>query len=198
MAKSFKEQIPLVPVQSRAELRAWLMEHHGQSTGVWLVLNKKGGGRPYLSYDEVVEEGLCFGWIDSVPNKIDETKYKLMFTPRKTGSGWSKVNKERIERLVANRLMTEWGQAKIDAAKVDGSWEVLDDSEAMVMPEDLQVALVANPTAKEKFEAFSASSKKAILQYLSSAKRPETRTKRIVEIVDKAAVGKRANYPIDK
>ncbi len=179
---------------TRADWRKWLQENHATASSVWLVYYKKSSGIPSVSYDEAVEEALCFGWIDSVPNKIDEQSYKQMFSPRKPKSGWSRVNKQRIERLLVNGLMAEAGLAKIEAAKADGSWTKLDEVENLIVPPDLQAAFAENPTAAAKFEGFSRSSKRGILEWLLNAKRPETRARRVAEIVAKAAEGKRAQF----
>ncbi len=176
--------------ETRADWRAWLERHHADAPGVWLVTYKKGSGHPHLPWDDVVEEALCFGWIDSRPNKLDAARSKLLVTPRKAGSPWSKINKERIERIVAAGLMTPAGQAKIDAAKADGSWAMLDEVEALVVSPDLAAALAAEPAAGAGWEAFPPSTKKPLLQWLVTAKRPETRAKRIAAIVAGAQVGR--------
>lgn len=182
---------------TRREWREWLQQNHHTETGVWAIFYKKNSGQPTMTYDESVEEALCFGWIDSVANKIDEVKFKQLFSPRKPKSGWSRVNKNRIERLLAEGQMAEAGLAKIEAAKVDGSWTKLDAVEELLIPEDLQKAFDANPPSGENFEAFARSTKRAILEWLTNAKRPETRSKRIDEIVTKAARNKRAIFDKD-
>jgi uncharacterized protein YdeI (YjbR/CyaY-like superfamily) len=197
MKRSFKDALPDVVCETRDAWRAWLAANHAISTGVWLVINKKGSGRPVLAYDDLVAEALCFGWVDSVPNKLDETRYRLMVTPRKPGSVWSAANKTRIARLLEAGLMAPAGLAALAAAKADGSWDALAASDALVPPPDLAAALAASPVALATFEAFSASSRKNILQYVLSAKRPETRARRIAETVALAAEGLRANYPVD-
>lgn len=178
---------------SRAEWRAWLESNHTRTSGIWLVSNKKSSGKPYVSYDDLVEEALCFGWIDSKANPLDGERAMVWMSPRKRGSGWSRVNKERIERLLAGGLMTPAGLARIDAAKADGSWTALDAVEALEIPDDLVAALASHPEAAQHFEAFPRSAKRNILQWISSAKRPETRAKRIAEAAALAAENKRAN-----
>ena len=194
------EQYPDFLATSRAEWRAWLARNHDTARGVWLVTYKKKSGKPHLSYDELVEEALCFGWIDSRGNTLDTERTKLMITPRKRGSGWSRVNKERIDRLLANGLMTPAGLAKIEAAKVDGSWTALDDIEAMIVPPDLDAALRAEPDALAGWERFAPSVKKPLLQWVASAKRPETRGTRVAETVAGAKAGRNpiAYVPKDK
>jgi uncharacterized protein YdeI (YjbR/CyaY-like superfamily) len=179
---------------SRGEWRAWLAENHDQSQGVWLVYFKKASGKPRVTYDEAVEEALCFGWIDSVPRKLDGERSKLLFTPRKKKSVWSKPNKQRIEKLLANGLMTEIGLAKIEAAKADGSWNALDRSDNLEMPPDLKKAFTENKAAKKNFGNFSDSVRRAILSWIYSAKRDATRAARIEKTVSMAARNKRANF----
>jgi uncharacterized protein YdeI (YjbR/CyaY-like superfamily) len=172
--------------ETRAEWREWLEKNHATAPGVWLIYNKQSSGKPRVTYDEAVEEALCFGWIDSRPNSIDDETYMQFFSPRKPGSPWSRVNKRRIERLVAEGRMAPSGLALIEAAKRDGSWTAYDAIEDLTIPPDLREALAANPTALQNFEAFSNSNKKQILWWIESAKRPETRQKRIVQIVSSA------------
>lgn len=179
--------------QTRAEWRAWLAQHHTQTAGVWLISYKKATGKPQFSYDAAVEEALCFGWIDSKPNKLDSERSMLWFAPRKSGTGWSRLNKTRVERLIAQGLMQPAGLAKIEAAKQDGSWTALDAVEALEIPPDLAQALAAYELAQQNFEAFPRSVKRGILEWIASAKKPETRTKRITETAQLAAQNLRAN-----
>lgn len=170
----------------RSAWRSWLEIHHRTSQGIWLVYYKTGSEVPSVTYDEAVEEALCFGWIDSRVNGLDERRYKQVFTPRKAGSTWSKLNKERVERLAATRLIAAAGWAAIDRAKDDGTWTVLDEVEALVEPDDLAAALDANPPARSNWEAYADSVKKPALYWVISAKRPETRGRRIERIVESA------------
>ena len=179
--------------KTRAEWRKWLLTHHGQEQGVWLISYKKATGKPRLEYEQAVEEALCFGWVDSKPNKLDEERSMLWFAPRKSGSGWSKPNKERVEKLIASGLMTPAGLAKVETAKQDGSWNALDGVEALEVPPDLGKALAADRKAQEYFNAFPRSVKRGILEWIASAKKPETRAKRIEETVTLAAKNIRAN-----
>ena len=168
----------------RAAWRAWLTQHHAQSPGIWVIYDKKIGLEPQrLTYADLVEEALCFGWIDSLPRKLSATRTMLSFTPRKPKSGWSKLNKTRIERLVKDGLMHSAGQTRIDAAKRNGSWTLLDEVEALTVPDDLQAALTAIPGATERFAALPSSTRKGALQQISSAKRPETRARRVANAV---------------
>ncbi|HEX3050007.1 MAG TPA: YdeI/OmpD-associated family protein [Aggregatilineaceae bacterium] len=179
--------------QDRAEFRQWLAENHTTSPGIWLIFYKKHTGQPTIPYPDAVEEALCFGWIDSTAKTLDEDRTIQLFTPRKPKSIWAKSNKQRVEKLIAQGLMTEAGLAKIEIAKQNGSWTLYDSVDALIIPDDLQAALNANDTARANFEAFSNSAKKMILWWIISAKRPETRAKRIQETVAQAALNKRAH-----
>lgn len=186
---------PRVEVKSRAALRRWLTAHHAQPTGVWLVTWKRAA-KPtwYVSYDEVVEEALCFGWIDSQPKTLDDARSMRRLAPRRPKSAWSAVNKARVERLVAAGLMTKAGLAAVERAKADGSWGALDAVERLEVPDDLARALASFPKARENFDAFPRSSKRLILEWVNAAKRPETRQKRVSETARLAAKNERANH----
>jgi len=179
--------------KTRAEWRTWLEQNHTRKEGVWLVTYKKTTGKPRVEYDESVEEALCFGWIDSKGNKLDDERTLLWFAPRQAGSNWSASNKERVERLIAAGLMTPAGLAKIEAAKTDGSWHALDAVEALEIPPDLNKALSAYSAAMQNFDAFPRSVKRATLEWIANAKRPETRAKRIEETARLAQDNIRAN-----
>jgi uncharacterized protein YdeI (YjbR/CyaY-like superfamily) len=179
---------------TRKEWRGWLAENHARAAGIWFVYYKKQTGKTRVTYDEAVEEALCFGWVDSVPRKFDDERSKLLFTPRKPKSVWSKLNKTRIERLIENGLMTEIGLAKIEAAKRDGSWNALDDSDNLKIPSDLAKEFKSATEAAKNFNAFSDSVKRTILAWIGSAKRAETRNARIVKTVEMAKRNKRASF----
>jgi uncharacterized protein YdeI (YjbR/CyaY-like superfamily) len=183
---------PRVHVETRAEWRAWLAEHHASSDGVWLVSWKRATGRPAVGYDDSVEEALCFGWIDSLARTLDDVRGMQLFTPRRRGSRWSRPNKERVARLEAAGLIEPAGAAVIEAARADGSWTALDDVENLVVPGDLAAALAARPGAAEQWEAFPPSAKRLILTWILDAKRPETRARRIDKTAGDAAAGRRA------
>ena len=178
--------------ERRDEWRAWLAEHHASTDGVWLVSWKRATGKPAVDYDAAVEEALCFGWIDSLARTLDDERSMLLFTPRKRGSGWSRSNKERVERLEAAGLIEPAGAAVIDAARADGSWTALDDVENLVVPHDLAAEFAARPGAAEQWESFPRSAKRAILVWIADAKRPETRAKRVAQTASEAAEGRRA------
>jgi uncharacterized protein YdeI (YjbR/CyaY-like superfamily) len=178
---------------TRAEWRLWLENNHTRAEGVWLISYKKATGKPRFEYNEAVEEALCFGWIDSKPNKLDEERAMLWFAPRKPNTGWSGLNKSRVDKLIRDGRMSPAGLAKVEAAKRDGPWSALDQIEALEMPPDLEQALAANEKAKENFTAFPRSVKRGILEWIASAKKPETRAKRIEEAARLAAENTRAN-----
>jgi uncharacterized protein YdeI (YjbR/CyaY-like superfamily) len=179
--------------QTLAAWRKWLKQNHTRADGVWLISYKKATGKPRFEYDEAVEEALCFGWIDSKPNKLDDERSMLWFAPRKANTGWSKINKARAEKMIEAGRMTPAGLAKIEAAQRDGSWNALDTIEALEVPPDLAAALAANPIAQQYFDAFPRSVKRAILEWISSAKKPETRAKRVEETARLATENIRAN-----
>ena len=181
-----------VYAEDPATWRTWLEKNYATSPGVWLVYYKKGSDQASITWDEAVEEALCYGWIDSKAVRIDEVRYKQVFTPRKVGSVWSKVNKERLKRLTLDGRMTPAGQAKIDRAKEDGSWTFLDSVENLEVPADLMDALQARDPALEHFSAFPDGSKKQILLWIKTAKRGETRAKRVREAAELAARNERA------
>jgi len=178
---------------TRAEWRAWLEANHTRRDGVWLVTFKKDTGLPRVEYDEAVEEALCFGWVDSKANKLDEQRSLLWFAPRKPRTGWSKPNKERVERMLAAGLMAPAGLAKIEAAKADGSWSKLDAVEALEIPPDLAEALAAYPSAAANFDAFPRSARRGILEWIVNARKPETRAQRLAETARLASDNVRAN-----
>jgi uncharacterized protein YdeI (YjbR/CyaY-like superfamily) len=161
----------------RSAWRNWLDRNHGSSDGVWLVFRK--GAARQLTYGAAVEEALCFGWIDSLLNPIDGQRYMQLFTPRREKSGWSRLNKQRVAKLIADGLMTPAGRQKIAAAKRDGSWKSLDAVESLKMPPDFKAALDANPTARRNYEAFSPAARKRYLYWINNAKRPDTRARRV-------------------
>lgn len=186
-------ELPRVEVESRAGWRRWLSANHAREGGVWLVTYKKAADpRRYLSYDDIVDEALCFGWIDSLPRSLDAERSMRLVAPRKAKSGWSAVNKARVERLVAARKMAPAGLRAIERAKADGSWGKLDAVEALVVPRDLAAALGAR--ARAYFDAFPRSSKRIILEWIAGARTPETRAKRVEETARLAAENRRANH----
>jgi uncharacterized protein YdeI (YjbR/CyaY-like superfamily) len=178
---------PHVHAKTTAEWRRWLRDNHDKEPGVWLVAYKAGTGKSRLTYDESIPDALCYGWIDSLNKPLDDERTALLFTPRKPGSGWSRTNKVRIERLMKEGRMEAAGLSKIAAAKRDGSWTLLDSVEALEVPNDLRKALGA--AGMRTFEALTPGRRKEHLRALVTAKRPETRAKRIAEIVKLVRLG---------
>ena len=156
-------------------------------TGVWLVYAKKHTRLPSLTYSDAVEEALCFGWIDSKINPIDDEFYMQVFTPRKVKSAWSALNKARVERLLAARLMTPAGLAMVKAAKDSGTWNAWKHAEELIFPPDLEKAIKANPDASRNWVSYSASRRRAVLYRLAGAKRPETRARYLQDIIENMA-----------
>jgi uncharacterized protein YdeI (YjbR/CyaY-like superfamily) len=187
-----KNDIPALYAETRVEWRDWLEKNGQTEKAVWLIIYHKNSSTTSVYYPESIEEALCFGWIDSKSLKRDEDSSYLMFTPRKAKGKWSSVNKERVDRMIAEGLMTPAGQATIDLAKKTGTWDALVDAENGVVPEDLQKLLTENETAEKHFQAFPKSAKRQILDWISSAKRPETRQQRIAQTVEMAAHNQRA------
>ena len=177
--------------RDRKEWRKWLEKNHATSQGIWLIYYKKCAGKTCISYNDAVEEALSFGWIDSKVNKLDDECYMQVFTPRKPKSIWSKLNKQRVQKVIEQGLMTPSGLEKIQIAKEDGSWDFLNDIDNLVIPDDLKEALTKNTSAKTNFETFSDSVKRQILFWIKSAKRSETRIKRIEKVVMLAAENKK-------
>jgi uncharacterized protein YdeI (YjbR/CyaY-like superfamily) len=183
----------------RKEWRRWLEANHDTSSGVWLVCFKKNSSKHGVFYDEAVEEALCFGWIDSKANALDEESYIQLFSPRRPKSPWSKLNKLRVNRLVEQCLMTQDGIDVIEVSKKDGSWYSYDMIEELRIPSDLEEVLSANQAADTYFKSLSKSSKKQILWWIQSAKRKETRHKRIDQVVELAKERKNPlNYAVKK
>lgn len=185
-AKTSLADLPEVACADRQQWRQWLLDNHESAPGVWLVYHKKASGQPSISWAEAVEEALCFGWIDSKAQTIDEHRYRQVFSPRKPRSVWSKVNKGYVERLLAAGRMMPAGLRAVEVARQNGSWTSIDSSENMEVPADLAAALAADATAGRHFAALSPSRRKMYLQNLLAAKRPETRARRIADIVQQA------------
>lgn len=182
-----------IEVTTRSALRRWLSKNHAQSESIWLVTYKKSAGAKYLPYEAIVEEALCFGWVDSLPRALDADRSMRLLSPRKPRSAWSAKNKARVASLLRNGLMHSSGLRVVEAAKRDGSWRRLDAVEALKTPFDLARALRAKPKALANFSKFPRSTRRAILEWIESAKAPETRARRIAETAARAAENVRAN-----
>lgn len=186
---------PLIHAESRAQWRSWLERNHEHASGAWLVSWKKASGRPYLPYTEAVDEALCFGWVDSRANRLDDLRAMRLFTPRNPASGWSAINKQKVARLTERGLMAPAGIRRVETAKANGSWSAYDEVERLVIPPDLARALAAEEGARALFGAFPDSSKKNILWWIESARRPETRAARVRRAAELAARNRMANHP---
>lgn len=179
--------------ETRAAWREWLKKNHQRTEGVWLISYKKATGKPRIEYDDAVEEALCFGWVDSKPGKLDEERTMLYFAPRKSGSGWAKSNKQRVEKLLAAGLMAPAGLAKVEAARKDSSWSALDEVEELTIPPDLEKALAEYGQARDHFDAFPRSVRRGILEWIARAISLPTRARRIEETARLAQNNIRAN-----
>ncbi len=178
---------------TRAAWRRWLERHHTRDKGVWFVYFKKSSGKQRFTYDDLVEEALCFGWIDGQARTLDVERGMLWLSPRKPKSVWSAPNKVRVARVIAAGLMHPAGQAKVDAAQANGHWTALDSTDRLEVPDDLAAALAATPKARAHFDAFPATAKKGVLEWVRQAKRPETRARRIADAARMAAANERMN-----
>jgi uncharacterized protein YdeI (YjbR/CyaY-like superfamily) len=175
----------------RAAWREWLAAHHDERTQVWLRLLKKHVREPGVSYAEAVEEALCWGWIDGLTNSWDERSYAVRFTPRKPGSVWSESNVARVTRMIAEGRMTPAGMALVDEAKRRGTWEQAASGRLDVTPPDLEAALAGVPAARARWEAWAPTHRRQYIYWVLDAKRPETRARRIADVVRRAAAGLR-------
>lgn len=191
MASKFRRVFSEVEPKSRGAWRDWLRKNHTQPESVWVVIYKKTSGRVNFTVSDVVEEALCFGWIDSVPNKIDEFKFKLLLSPRRARSVWSALNKRRVKKLIAEGLMTESGLQKIRLAKKTGTWNQLRSSDRLEVPRPLDLALKRNKKAAAFFRSLPPSYKRSLLEWINSAKTKETQQRRVAETLRLCAKGLR-------
>jgi uncharacterized protein YdeI (YjbR/CyaY-like superfamily) len=178
---------PVVTVASRAELRAWLEAHHARPGPVWLATWKKPHP-DHVPYPEVVEELLCWGWVDSVPRRIDEDRGSVLIAPRNPASAWSAINKAHVARARASGAMTPAGEAKVSAAMANGQWAFLDDVERLEVPPDLAEAL---GDLRSGWDAWPRSVRRGTLEWLKTAKTEPTRRKRIADITESLSAGLR-------
>lgn len=179
-----KDGRPILAFATLAEWEAWLDAEHAGSDGVWIKFAKKGSGVPTVTYAEAVESALCYGWIDSLVNALDERFYLQKFTPRRARSKWSQVNRKKVEELTKKGRMKPAGLEQVELAKADGRWEAAYAPPASVeVPEDLKKALDARPKAAEFFATLNKSNRYAIVYQVEDAKKPETRVRRIEQFV---------------
>ncbi|MDP3624699.1 MAG: YdeI/OmpD-associated family protein [Methanobacteriaceae archaeon] len=183
MMNSPSSQLGRYYPSTRQEWRQWLKDNHETSPGIWIIYYKKGSQKPTVSYDDAVEEALSFGWIDSTANSLDEERYMQLFTPRNPNSTWSRLNKQRVEKLIKIGTMSPSGLEKIEIAKKNGSWSIMDDVEDLIVPDDLEIEFRKNKEAQTNYNNFSNSVKKQVLWFVVSAKRPETRQRRIEKVI---------------
>lgn len=187
------DEVAMFYAPDRKSWREWLERNAASSRGVWLVLFKKATGRPSVSYKDAVEEALAFGWIDSRGRRLDAERTKLMMSPRRPGSPWAMVNKQRVERMMERGLMAPAGLEKVAAAKKDGSWSVLDGIEELRFPADLEKALAVNRKARRFLEGSGRTYLRLALRWIVTAKRPETRARRVAQVVKLAGKGRKVD-----
>ena len=190
--ESWKFGYSIYRAETRAQWRAWLEANHDSERGVWLCSWRTGTGKPRCPYPEVVEEALCFGWIDSTNVILDPDRGIQLITPRRPKSPWSRLNRSRVEAMEAAGLMTDAGRSAVDAAKANGWWTISDSVEDLIEPDDLASALNGNDAARAAWDGFTPSVRKQMLWWLVTAATAATRAKRIAVIVEKAAVGEPA------
>ena len=180
-------------IPDRSRWRKWLTKNHDkEENGIWLVFYKRGTNKPTLKYEQAVEEAVCFGWIDSIIKKIDEAKYVRKFTPRKSDSFWSKLNKKRAARMIKHGLMTEAGLAKIKIAKKTGLWDK--DPRPKIsfdIPDEFALALAKNKKAKENFNKLAITYRRHYIGWVVTAKRDQTKKRRIAESIALLEQGKK-------
>ena len=177
-------ELPQIAFASGAEWEAWLEEHHANSPGVAVKIAKKGSGVPSVTYPEVLDTALCFGWIDGRRDALDEQYFLQRFTPRRARSRWSQINRDKAEALIKAGRMRPAGLAEVERAKADGRWAAAYGGQrAMAVPDDLQRELDARPQAAAFFAQLSSQNRYAILYRLHDAKRPETRARRLEKFV---------------
>lgn len=191
---TWKFDLPIFHADSRAQWRAWLDANHSSVKGVWLCSWKRPTGRPFCPYPEAVEEAICFGWIDATVNVLDDDRALQLMTPRKPKSGWTRLNRQRVASMEAAGLMTDAGRraVAVAVAQQNGRWTIYDSVEDLIEPPELAAALNASRPARHQWDAFPTSAKKAMLWWIVSAVKDDTRDRRIATIVAKAEIGERA------
>lgn len=177
------EERQTIVINSCEDWRSWLEKHHQSVQSVWIICNTKKSGLPAVSWSDLVDVALCFGWIDSTRKSIDANSFKQLFSKRKHHGTWSKINKEKVQKLIDANLMHEAGFESIRIAKLNGAWTILDSVEELIIPVDLHQAFKQHADSEAYFSNLSKSLRKMMLQWIALAKRPETRQRRITEIV---------------
>jgi uncharacterized protein YdeI (YjbR/CyaY-like superfamily) len=187
--------LPKIFFASPAEWERWLADNHAVSDGVWIKMAKKGSGIDSVRYPEVLDGALCFGWIDGRREALDERHFLQRFTPRRTASRWSRINRDKAEQLIAEGRMRPAGLSEVGLAQADGRWEAAyDGQKTIAVPDDLQRELDARPHAKAFFAELTSQNRYAILYRLQDAKRPETRARRLAKFVAMLEAGEKI-YP---
>jgi uncharacterized protein YdeI (YjbR/CyaY-like superfamily) len=190
-----KPELPIVPFPSAEAWEAWLEEHHGSADGVWIQFAKKASGIASVTYAEALDAALCYGWIDGQTRRFDEDYYLQRFTPRRPRSKWSKINRQKVARLIEAGRMKPAGLREIERAKADGRWDAAYDSPSTAtVPDDLRRELDENPQAAAFFETLNGTNRYAILYQIQDAKKPETRARRIKKFVTMLNKGEKP-YP---
>jgi uncharacterized protein YdeI (YjbR/CyaY-like superfamily) len=189
---TWKFDFPVYHPANLAAWRAWLEANHDTARGVWVVSWRKASGRLPIAYEDLVEEAICFGWIDSTVNILDDERGMQLMTPRKAKSAWTRVNRQRVAALEAQGRMTAAGRRAVEASKANGWWMIFDAVEDLLEPDDLSAALDASPAARTAWDGFPPSARKQMLWWIVSAGKPETRDGRIAKIVSEAEHGRRA------
>jgi len=190
-----KNGIKTFYAKSEKQWRDWLRKNHKIEKSVWLIIYKKESNTPSIYYSEAVDQALCFGWIDSKANKRDDNSYYQYFSKRNAKSNWSKINKDKVEKLSLAGMIEPAGLEMINIDMESGTWNKLDGVDSLAIPEDLQKLFNIHKSALRNWNDFSRSSRRAILEWIQNAKRPETRMKRISETIRLAGLNKKANQP---
>ncbi len=185
------EEAPRVHFESAEEWRAWLLANAESESSAWLVSWRRETGRPAIGYEDAVLHALSVGWVDSVQKRIDDERTMLYFARRKPGSMWSRPNKERVERLEREGLMTAAGRRAVEEARATGAWSALDEVQDLVVPDDLAAALAEAAGATERWDSYPRSQRRVMLEWIAQAKRPETRERRVTETARFVATGER-------
>jgi uncharacterized protein YdeI (YjbR/CyaY-like superfamily) len=178
------DDLPILLFADRAEFEAWLEENHAAPAGIWLKMAKKGAAEPSVTYDEAVELGLCFGWIDSQKRGLDGEHFLQRFTPRRPRGRWSKINREKAQALIDAGRMRPAGMVEVEAARADGRWEsAYEGQRNATVPDDLKRELARNAAAREFFEGLDSANRYAIIYRINDIKKPETRERRLRKFV---------------
>lgn len=189
---TWKFDYPIYHAETRDQWRSWLVANHNDQPGVWLCSWRTPTGKPRCPYPEVVEEAICFGWIDSTVTNLDDERGLQLITRRKPKSSWTRLNRQRFAEMESAGLMTDAGRRAAEVAQANGWWTLSDSVEDLIEPDALADALDADIAARAAWDGFPPSARKAMLWWVVSAVRDETRTARIEKIVKAAALGKRA------